>query len=51
MLQVPNNAMDADSAITLRFHAEDHLRGAGDGGALGDRSKYLHARWWREALI
>jgi hypothetical protein len=26
-----NNAMHTDSAMTLRFHAEDQRRGAGDG--------------------
>jgi hypothetical protein len=29
--RVANNAMHTDSAMTLRLHIEDHLRGAGDG--------------------
>ena len=33
----PNNAMHADSSMTLRFHFMDHLLGAGDG----DRSAHF----------
>jgi hypothetical protein len=31
MSERTNNAMHADSAITLGFHTGDHWRGAGDG--------------------
>jgi len=31
MREYANNALHADSAITLKFHMGDHRRGAGEG--------------------